>query len=48
MDIREKELEACKEREKRLIKQIWILEEDVKDIYSQDEILCKKESKKQS
>lgn len=33
LDIKEKELNACKKREKQLMKQIWVLEEDIKDIY---------------
>lgn len=34
MDIKEKELDASKKREKQLMKKIWVLEEDIKDIYS--------------
>ena len=34
LDIKEKELDASKKREKQLMKKIWVLEEDIKDIYS--------------
>ncbi len=33
LDIKDKELDACKKREKQLMRQIWVLEEDIKDIY---------------
>lgn len=33
-DITTKELEGCRAKEKQLIKKVWMLEEDIKDIYS--------------
>lgn len=33
LDIKDKELDASKKREKQLLRQIWVLEEDIKDIY---------------
>lgn len=33
LTIREKQLELCKKREKDLLKKIWVLQEDIKDIY---------------
>jgi hypothetical protein len=45
LDIREKELDASKRREKQLMKKIWILEEDIKDIYSSEPPSYKIESK---
>jgi hypothetical protein len=33
LDIKDKELDASKKREKQLMRQIWVLEEDIKDIY---------------
>ena len=34
IDIRDREIEVGREREKKLIKKIWTLEEDIKDIYT--------------
>ena len=45
LDIKEKELEASKKREKQLMKKIWVLEEDIKDIYSAEAPMRKGEGR---
>lgn len=34
LDIKEKQLQSCRQREKKLIKKSWILQQNIKDIYS--------------